>query len=87
MQSVANIRGCCKRKPCSTSVDSQIHNVIKVIAKHAMSDHLKPLYYSLLFSLCVAAISWYDGTEMQEVIVQGIRQGISAKDPLERKHR
>ena len=34
-----------------------------------------------------AAISWYEGIAIQEVIVQGIRQGTSASGSLERKHR
>ena len=34
-----------------------------------------------------AAISWYEGIAIQEVIVQGVRQGTSARGPLERKQR
>ena len=45
---------------------------------------LEPLYHVPCYA---AAISWYEGIAVQEVIVQGVRQGINARGPLERKHR
>ena len=45
---------------------------------------LEPLYH---VSCYAAAISWYEGIAVQEVIVQGVRQGINARGSLERKHR
>lgn len=38
-------------------------------------------------SFLFIALSWYEGSTTQEVIVQGVQQGSSPKGSLQRKHR